>query len=112
MTETPTGFDGIGMNPDEIEQRVIRAYIQLAYTPETDGSRMVTVARLGVLEARLIEIPDAQVMPGLPSRWLELYSHAKHTVVDSCGCTELDEYELDQAVELIASAQQRGQGLH
>ncbi|MBB3020951.1 hypothetical protein FHR70_004039 [Microvirga lupini] len=112
MTRTPTGFDGIAMNPDEIEQRVIRAYIQLVYTPETDGTRMVTVAQIGALEARLMEIPEAQVLPGLPSCWLELYSHAKCTVVDSCGCNELDEDELDRAVELIASAQQRVRDLH
>lgn len=112
MTGIPVGFDGGGMNLDEIEQRVIRAYIQLAYTPETDGARTVTVARIGVLEARLMEVPEVEVPPGLPSRWLELYSHAKRTVVDSCGCVELDEDELDRAVELIASAHERLQDLH
>jgi hypothetical protein len=101
-----------GMNPDEIEQRIIRAYVQLACTPETDGSRTVTVVRFGALEARLTEAPEEQRLPGMPWLWLELYSHARRAVVDSCGCTELDEYELGRAVDLIVTARRRIQELH
>ena len=112
ITGIPTGLIGAGMSPDEIEQRVIRAYVQLACMPETDGDRTVTVARFGMLEARLTEIPEEQRLPGTPWFWLELYSHAQQAVLDSCGCTELDEPELTQAVELIANARQQAQDLH
>jgi hypothetical protein len=100
------------MSPDEIEQRIIRAYVQLACTPETDGSRTVTVVRIGALEVRLTEVPEEQRHPGMPWFWLELYSSARHAIIDSCGCTELDEHELAQAVDLIANARRRAQELH
>ncbi|NBJ10695.1 hypothetical protein [Microvirga arsenatis] len=100
------------MSPDEIEARIVRAYVQLACTPETDGSRTVTIARFGALEARLTEVPETQRLPSLPWFWLELYSNAHRVVIDSCGCTELDELELGRAVEFIADAQHGGQSLH
>ena len=112
ITGFPVGLAGGGMSPDEIEQRVIRAYVQLAYTSEVDGSHTVAVARFGALEARLTEVPEVQRLPGLPWFWLELYSHARQTVIDSCGCTELDEAELAQAVEFIVNAQQQAHRLH
>ncbi|QRM29103.1 hypothetical protein [Microvirga sp. VF16] len=111
-TGIPISLIGAAMSPDEIEQRIIRAYVQLACTPETDGSRTVTVVRFGALEARLTEIPEELRLPGLPWLWLELYSHSRQAVVDSCGCTELDEPELTLAVELIINARQWVQDLH
>jgi hypothetical protein len=111
MTGIPMSLPLTRMSPDEIEQRIIRAYVQLACTPERDGSRIVTIVRFGALEARLTEVPEEQRLPGTPCFWLELYSHARRAVVDSCGCTELDEHELGQAVELIVSARHRTQGL-
>ena len=112
ITGIPISLTGAGMSADEIEQRIIRAYVQLAYTPEMDGSHTVAVARFGALEARLTEVPEVQRLPGLPWFWLELYSHARQTVIDSCGCTELDEAELAQAVEFIVNAQQQAHRLH
>lgn len=112
ITGIPIGFGGAGMSPDEIEQRIIRAYVQLACTPAVDGFCTVAVARFGALEARLTEVAEEQRLPGLPWFWLELYSHAQQTVIDSCGCTELDERELAQAVELVVSAQHKAHGLH
>jgi hypothetical protein len=106
------GLDGAGLSPDEIEQRIIRAYVRLACTSEVDGSRTVAVARFGALEARLTEVPEEQRLPGLPWLWLELYSHVQQTVIDSCGCTELDEVELAQAVDLVVSAQHKAHGIH
>lgn len=100
------------MNPDGYEECIIRAYVQLAWArSETPGFRTVTVTRFGVLEVRLTEIPEQQRLPDAPWLWLELYSHARHCVVDSCGCTELDETELARAVEFIASAGRQCQGL-
>jgi hypothetical protein len=101
------------IDADEIEQRIIRAYVQLACTPaETDGSRTVIVARLGELEARLTESPAGSKASGMPLFWLEVYSSVTHSVIDSCGCTEFDESEMAATVELIANAWQRAQGLH
>lgn len=112
MTGNFIGLPLTGMSPDEIEQRIIRAYVQLACTPKADGWRTVTVAWFGALEARLTEVPEEQRLLGVPYFWLELYSHARHAAVDSCGCTEFDEHELGQAVDLIVSAGHRAQGLH
>jgi hypothetical protein len=112
MTGTPISLPEAKMSPDEIEQRIIRAYLQLACTPETDGSRIVTVVRFGVVEARLIEVPERQRLPSVPWFWLEIYSHASRSVIDRCECTEFDEDELARAVELIANARQQARGLH
>jgi hypothetical protein len=111
-TGIPMSLAWTRMSPDEIEQCIIRAYVQLACTSETNGSRTVTVVRIGALEARLTEVPDEHRLPGMPWFWLELYSSARRAVIDSCGCTELDEHELAQAVDLIANARQRAQELH
>jgi hypothetical protein len=98
------------MDADEVEQRIIRAYVQLACTPaETNGSRTVTVARLSGLEVRLTEVPLREAAPDMPPFWLEVYSHASRSVIDSCGCWEFDEAELAAAVDLIMQAKQRVQ---
>lgn len=111
-TGIPISLTGAMMSPDEIEQRIIRAYVQLAFAPETNDPHTVTVAQVGVLEARLTEIPEEQRTPGMPWFWLEIYCHARRSVVGNCGCTEFDELELAQAVELIASAGQQRRDLH
>jgi hypothetical protein len=101
------------MNLDGYEERIIRAYVQLAFTRwEAHGLRTVTVARFGALEVRLTEISEEQRLPDRPWLWLELYSHARHLVIDRCGCTELDEPELVQAREFIANARRRTQEFH
>lgn len=52
---------------DKIEQRIIRAYIQLVFRPDNaDGSRSVMVMRSGSLEVRLTELPPNSV--GRPPR--------------------------------------------
>ncbi|MBA1154575.1 hypothetical protein [Microvirga mediterraneensis] len=93
---------------DEIEQGIIRAYFRLAGTSnERNGSRTVTVIRAGAMEARLTEAPSETCLVGMPSFWLEIYSHASRSVVASRGCSEFDEDELAAAVELIARAGER-----
>ncbi len=100
------------MDADEIEQRIIRAYLRLAFTPpERNGSRAVTIVRFGGLEARLTEVPADELPPGMPSFWLEVYSSVTRSIVDSCGCTEFDDQELAAAVEMITNARQRAQSL-
>jgi hypothetical protein len=112
MTGNPLSLTWTEMSPDEIEQCIIRAYIQLAYMPETHGSRTVTVVRLGLLEARLTEVSEEQRLPGMPWFWLELYSHERGAAVESCGCIEFDEDDLARAVEFIANARQQAESLH
>jgi len=111
-TGIPISLERTGMSPDEIEQCILRAYVQLACTPEGHGWRTVNVLRFGELEVRLIEVPEEQRLPRLPWFWLEIYCHAGRSVIDSYGCTELDEIDLARAVQLIASARQRAHGLH
>jgi len=104
----PAGLASTEMNPDRDEERIIRAYVQLAITQwEPLGFRAVTVARLGALEVRLTEILEQQRYPGMPWLWLELYSPTRQHVIDSFGCTELDEFELARAVDFLANV--RGQ---
>lgn len=107
---TFTNASWVTMDADDVEQRIIRGDIQLAWmSGERNGSRTVTVARFGGLEVRLTEVPLEEVPPDMPSFWLEVYSHANACVIDSCGCREFDERELAAAVDLIMRARQRAQ---
>lgn len=110
MHSVPANPSWTGTNAEEIEQRIIRAYLRLACTAqERDGIRSVTVTRFGGLEVRLTEIPLELVAPGMPTFWLEVYSHENHAVIDSCGCSEFDERELADAVDLVERAMRRSQ---
>lgn len=107
-TVTPAWLDD-----DEIEQRIIRAYVHLAFGPtERNGSRIVALARAGMLEARLSEIPAPGQALGLPQFWLEIYSHATRSVIDSRGCSNFDEYELVAAVKMVTNALNRNRMTH
>jgi hypothetical protein len=98
---------------DEIEQRIIRAYVQLMFAAEhTAGIRTTLVARFCSLEVRLSEFPDASIAQDLPPFWLEIYSHATRSTVDSLGCFEFDEAELALAVELVLKARHRRELYH
>ncbi|QRM33580.1 hypothetical protein [Microvirga sp. VF16] len=98
-------FLSLDLYTDEIEQRIIRAYIQLMLRPDNaDGSRAVMVMRLGALEVRLTELPPDSVASGIPPFWLEVFSVAGHESIDSCGCFEFDEIELASAVSLVLEA--------
>lgn len=94
--------------PDEVEQRIIRAYVQLLFAPDDlDGPRNVTVAQFGALEVRLSELPPVQKHPDVPQFWLEMYSHASFSTLDSYGCFDFDEAELAAAVEFVFEAERR-----
>jgi hypothetical protein len=73
------------------ERSLIQAYLKLFLVPAgDDGTKTITLARLGPYEMRLIEFsPDASGSH-FPV-WLELYAHDARCTVDSCGCCELDE---------------------
>ena len=89
---------------DRIEQRIVRAYVQLAVLPDdADGSCTVTLERFGGFEVRLTEAPR-EGAANLSCFWLELYSHGSGAVIDSLGCSEFDENELEAAVEFVCKA--------
>jgi hypothetical protein len=95
-----------GVAPDHLEHRILCAYVQLAMTPErADGTRSATLTRFGALEVRLTECAAAEGLPdGVPPFWLEIYSCATRSTIDSYGCFEFDEDELACAVELMEGA--------
>jgi len=89
---------------DEIEQGIIRAYIQLVFRAvDADNSRPV-VMRIGPLEVRLSETPPEYAAFGLPPFWIEVFDGTSQVSLDSIGCHELDAAGLAAAVEMIASA--------
>ena len=98
--------------PDRVEQRIMRAYVQLAAAPDhADGTRAVTLFRLGSLEVRLTETAQNMVM-GLSPVWLELRSPLSGAILDSLGCYDFDEDELTAAVDFVLEAAQRVRPLH
>ncbi|WP_157934295.1 hypothetical protein [Microvirga ossetica] len=97
---------------DWIEQRIIRAYVQLALEPnDTDGSRAVTLAGLDGLEIRLTE-RSLDGIADLATFWLELRSPATGATLDSLGCHEFDEDEMSAAVAFVEQALHRLRTLH
>jgi hypothetical protein len=106
LETAPTSVTWTRLDADEIERRIIRAYVQLAYSPQEKGeSRSLIVARLNWLDVRLTEVSSE--IPGMPPFWLEVYSNASHSVIDSYGCSEFDEDDLATAVQMIMSADLR-----
>jgi hypothetical protein len=92
-------------DPEHIEQMLIRAYVRLAYTGNsTNGRRTNAVGRFGPFEVRLTEMEPEATRAGLPPFWVEIYSHASESIIDSYGCFEFDEDELAKAVEFIVEA--------
>jgi hypothetical protein len=96
---------------DEIEQRIIRAYVGLVYQAvDTANRRSVVVMRLGTLEVHLTEIhPEVTipgVPPGVPPFWIEVFDWPQQASIDSVGCYEFDEDELVAAVEMIVNSAQ------
>jgi len=90
---------------DEIEQRIIRAYVRLVFQPvDTTNARSVVVMRLGSLEVRLTELDPADANQGLPPFWIEIFDRPHQASIDSVGSYEFDEDELAAAVEMVVSA--------
>ena len=101
----PMDVPRVGLDADEIEQRIIRAYVQLACRPLERGEyRSLTIVRLPHLNVRLTEVsPEIR---GMLLFWLEVYSDSSQSVIDSCRCSEFDDDELATAVEMIMSAEE------
>jgi hypothetical protein len=99
----PVEVSRAGPDADEIEQRIIRAYVQLACRPRERGeSRSLTVVRLPELNVRLTEA--SAKLQGMPLFWLEVYSDGSLSVIDSYGFSDLADDRLATAVEMIMSA--------
>jgi len=75
---------------DRAELRLTRGYVHLCVAPlDADGAKIVTLARFGHYDVRLVELVPAN--PTDPaSMWLELYSHETQCAIDSCRCYELE----------------------
>lgn len=90
---------------DEIEQRIMRAYVQLVFQAvDTDNLRTVVVTRLGPLEVCLTEMRLSDTNPGLPPFWIEVFNWPHQASIDSIGFHEFDEDETAAAVGMIVSA--------
>jgi len=93
------------VDPDRIEQKIIRAYVRLAMTSYlTDDTRSVRLMRFGAIEIRMSEVALSAEAPGLPHYWLELYSPASGTILDRLGFFEFEEEEMDAAVRFVQNA--------
>jgi hypothetical protein len=97
------------LGSDQLERDILRAYVQLAVMPnQVGGVKTATLATFGSIEVRLTEITQLEDSKQYaPPFWLEVYSHATDTVLDSCGCYEFDETELTTAVDLVCEAREK-----
>jgi hypothetical protein len=87
------------------ERRLIRAYLAPSLVPAgEDGARIVSLARFGGYEVRLVEVTQ-DLSAEIPPLWLELYSHGIGSPLDSCGCDEFEEAVL-AADEFVAQAKE------
>ena len=87
------------------ERRLIQAYLKLFLVAEgDDGARIVSLARFGSYEVRVIELSRDASAGSFPV-WLDLYEHNTGSTLDSCGCSELEE-AVAAANELITQARQ------
>jgi hypothetical protein len=74
-----------------LARRVTQAYVGLSSVRESDaGTRIVSLARCGDLEIRLIEFARS-THDGEPPLWVDLYDHTLAVTIDSCRCNDLDE---------------------
>ncbi|MGO4523655.1 hypothetical protein AB4097_02190 [Microvirga sp. 2MCAF35] len=97
---------------DWIEQKIIRAYVQLAVGPgHGETSRTVTLGRFGTIEISLTEEYGAE-MSGLPPFWLEVRAQESGGTIDRIGCHEFDEDEMAAAVAFVQEADRRLRVLH
>lgn len=73
--------------------RLHRAYVSLVAGAEGgDGSRVVSLARCGTFELRLVEFSDRRTVDA-PLFWIELFRHDTRTLLDRCPCDDLEHAE-------------------
>ena len=71
------------------ERQLVQAYLKL-YLVGGEGARMVSLARAGSYEVRLVEF-EPRLSAIVQPLWLELYCHHIDAMLDSCGCDELED---------------------
>jgi hypothetical protein len=97
--------NGLPDEHEEIEQRLIRAFLQLALSPPRKaGSHSVVIRSQGLLEVRMTERWNAMSEQFPTPFRLEVYSHACGDVIHAMACHELDDGGLDAAVEFVVRA--------
>ena len=102
-----------GLCADEVEQRLIRAFVHLVFqAADPARPRTVVVLRLGLLEVRLTELHQGERHPGLPRFWIEVFGWLNQTSIDSIGCSTFDEAEVAAAVAMIVNAAQEAGSRH
>ena len=73
--------------------RLYGAYVSLTLAPKNaSGDRIVSVARFGAFEVRLVELANRPETAG-PDFWIELFRHDAQWSLDSYRCHDLDEGE-------------------
>lgn len=98
---------------DWVEQQIVRAYVQLVFAhDQKNGSRTITIMRVGTLEVRLTELCQNYDVPTFPPLWVELYCWASGSVVAFCNGFEFDEDEINAAADMVLSAYSRLATLH
>jgi len=95
---------------DEIEQRIVRAHMQLMFqADDADDPRSLVVMRLGAIEIRLTELRLSEVGSTLPPLWIEVFDWMEETSIDSIGCYGFDDDEMPAAVAMIVNAARESQ---
>jgi hypothetical protein len=73
------------------ELTITRAYVRLFFaSPNEDGSKTVSLARIGKYEVLLVEFAQPWLADS-PPLWLELYAHDIDAAIDSCCCQDFEE---------------------
>ena len=73
------------------ELRITRAYMRLLFiAPDKDGSKTVSLARIGNYEVLLVEFAQLW-LADFPPLWLELHAHDIDAAIDSCRCHGFEE---------------------
>ena len=87
-----------------VARRVTKSYLGLFVTTKRDdGSRTAQVAKIGIFDVLLVEIPSVNASEEM-SLWVELYDRDLQFGVDSRKCSDLDE-AIDAAHFMIAQAE-------
>ena len=87
-----------------VARRVTESYLGLFVTAKRDdGSRTAQVAKIGIFDVLLVEIPSVNASEEM-SLWVELYDRDLQFGVDSRKCSDLDE-AIDAAHFMIAQAE-------
>ena len=80
-----------------------KAYVDLTVAAKNeDGTRSVPIKRFGTFEVRLVDFSTDRSADSFDI-WIELYSHATQSSLDSYLCHDLDEAE-PMLEHLISSA--------